>query len=164
VRPGPTPGPVGVVAGLAVIGLGLVAAACGAGPAPEPTATTRTAGTGLPVCEAQFRPPPGFAARGTFRVRESDHVGKRISYAGGRGRTLVFASGITGEFGEGEPVAGTVSITTGERARLLGRGHAWFLMWSGPAPCVAQVVLGRGLRRAGFLGLLARAGVVAPGS
>ncbi|MDP9343707.1 MAG: hypothetical protein M3Q23_16765 [Actinomycetota bacterium] len=145
-----------------VVGFGLIASGCGGGAGPEPTAPGRTAGTGVPVCEPEFRPPPGFAARGTFTVRESDHVGKRISYTDGRGRILVFASGITGEFGEGEPVAGTVSVTSGERARLLGRGSAWFLLWSGPAPCVNRAVVGRGLDRTGFLRLLERSGVVAP--
>jgi len=116
------------------------------------------------VCQPEFRPPAAFAERGTFTVPESDHVGKRVSYADAHGRTLVFASGISGEFGEGEPVAGTLSITTGEQARLLGRDSAWFLLWSGSAPCVSQAVIGRGMGRTAFIRLLERRGVVAPGS
>jgi hypothetical protein len=147
-----------------VAAVGTAVTSCSGKPAPEPTSVRRTTASTLVVCELRFRPPPGFAQRGTFTVRESDHVGKRLSYTDGQGRRLVFASGITGEFAEGEPVAGTLSITTGERARLLGRDSAWFLVWSGTAPCVTRAVLGHGLGRAEFVRLLKRSGVVAPES
>ena len=154
----------GMSAAVVMAALGLVAASCQAAPAPRPTTAGPTSGSTIPVCQPEFRPPAAFAERGTFTVPESDHVGKRVSYTDAHGRTLVFASGITGEFGEGEPVAGTLSISTGEQARLLGRDSAWFLVWSGSAPCVSKAVIGRGLGRTQFVRLLERSGVVAPGS
>jgi hypothetical protein len=145
-----------------VVGVGVVAASCTRGTAPAPAPTRPTAA--LPTCQPEFRPPSAFGARSTFTVREPDHVGERVAYLDARGRRLVFASGVTGEFGEGEPVAGTLSVTTGQRARLLGRGSTWFLVWSGSPPCVTRAVIGNGLGQAGFVRVLQRSGVVAPTS
>ncbi len=115
------------------------------------------------LCVVEFAPPSGFRLDDTVRASASDHVGIRQSYVDPRGRVLHFMSGITGEFGEGEPEAGSYRVAGGPEARLLGSGETWTLVWDAGGRCSSRAVIGNGLHRERFLTALETAGVIDSG-
>ncbi len=143
-----------------MIGVAVAAAGCGGGTGPAPT-PTGSGSAGLTRCEPEPRPPVAFDRRSAFTVEEADHVGVRATYRDPRGRKLVVASGITGEFGEGQPSAGTVPLAGGGQAQVLGVGRAWTAVWAAAPPCATRAIIGHGFDRAGFVRVLQRMGVVA---
>ncbi|MGQ0668463.1 MAG: hypothetical protein ACT4PO_02120 [Actinomycetota bacterium] len=147
-----------VIPSLAV-GVAFLVTACPGGEsdrAPVPESSVQ-------ACRVDVTPPPEFRLQNTIRRSESDHVGIRRSFVDAAGRVLHFFSGISGEFGEGMSVAGSLTVAGGEEARLLGVGQDWVLVWSSSGPCAAQAVIGNGFARGEFLQVLEASGVLAAG-
>jgi hypothetical protein len=143
---------------LALTTAGLLASGCGSNAAPSRSGPAPSGGPA--PCGTGFTPPEGFHPTERFTERYSDHLGVRQGYRDDLGRELHVFAGIPGEFGEGLPPAGTVAVTTGQTAVLLGRNEVWVLSWDAEGPCAARAVLGHGFGRRGFLGTLQEAGVV----
>jgi hypothetical protein len=135
--------------------LALAACAGGAGPAPEASLPAP------PVCDPRFAPPAGFEPTETFKEGYPDRIGVRLGYADGEGRELHAFAGIPGEFGEGLPAAGTVTLTGGRTGRLSGGpNEVWVLSWEQDGPCDPRAVLGSGFDRRAFLAILEGSGLV----
>ncbi len=134
------------------------ATACTGGSAGRRTAE----GSPEPVrCQADyFTVPPGFHAVRTFEERYPDHVGIRLSLRDERGRELHVFSGIPGEFGEGLPADGRVTVTGSGQVGLVGSRRVWVLWWEVEDACTPRAVLGNGLTRNEFLQVLAASGLV----
>ena len=132
--------------------------ACTGDPAPPERSETPT---GPHRCEE--RPgviPEGFILRRTREFPEPDRVAIREEYRDPDGRLLVYLLGVTGEVGEGLPVADDLVIASGEPATLLGREANWVLRWEGDPPCSPSSIVGNGFDRDGFVGLLEDAEVL----
>jgi hypothetical protein len=135
----------------------LLAAACSRG-SPSPPASDEPSPP--PACETGFTPPEGFAQTDSFTEPYADHLGVRQGFEDDRGRELHVFAGIPGEFGEGLPPGGSVTVATGESAALLGRDQVWALVWDTEGPCSARAVLGNGFGRVEFVDSLREAGIV----
>lgn len=122
-----------------------------------------TGPSGPPACETGFTPPEGFEQTESFTEPYADHLGVRQGFKDDEGRELHVFAGIPGEFGEGLPPGGSVTVSTGESAAVLGKDEVWALVWDTQGPCSARAVLGNGFGRAEFLGSLKDAGIVQPG-
>lgn len=83
-----------------------------------------------------------------------------MGFADPAGREIHVFAGIPGEFGEGLPDHGEVTVTEGGPARLLGDGSVWVLVWDTSGACAAHAVLGNGFKRGEFLRVVKEAGVV----
>lgn len=135
--------------------LALAACAGGTGQAPE------AAPAGPPVCDARFAPPAGFEPTETFKEEYPDRIGVRLGYADGEGRELHAFAGIPGEFGEGLPDAGIVTLSGGRTGQLSGGPNAvWVVSWDEDGPCDPRAVLGSGFGRRAFLAILEGSGLV----
>lgn len=154
----------------------LMACAGGRGPAggpgpggPGPGRPGATAGRPAPPevkPRCGMRPgrvPDGFVLAGTEDLDEGDHVGVRREYRDPAGRLLVYLLGIAGEVGEGATVVEEHRLADGSTARLLGDrgGPNWALVWDLPPPCRQAAVVGNGMTRREFTGLMQEAGVLA---
>ena len=113
-------------------------------------------------CAPVFDAPTGFEPLETFEEEYPDHVGVRLGYGDEEGRELHAFAGIPGEFGEGLPDAGEVSLTNGRTGQLFGRGTVWVLVWAEGGACDPRAVLANGLGRRAFLSSLERSGIVTP--
>jgi hypothetical protein len=122
-----------------------------AGP-PAPVAPSR--------CDVGLSIPDGFRVTGSMRDPHPDHVGVRIDLRADDGRELHYFAGIPGEFGEGLPDRGEMTVAGGETGEFFGRETTWVLAWGSGAPCTPFVVLGTGMRRAEFTETLRRAGAL----
>lgn len=147
-----------VIPSLAV-GLAFLVTACPGGE----TERAPTSEPSVQVCQVDTTPPPEFRLQNTIRRSERDHVGVRRSFVDAAGRVVHFFSGISGEFGEGMSVAGSLTLAGGEEARLLGTGQDWVLVWSSSGPCAAHAVIGNGFARGEFIRVLEASGVLAVG-
>jgi hypothetical protein len=138
----------------------LVIPACSRG-TPVPPASSEPSGP--PPCETGFTPPAGFEQTESFTEPYADHLGVRQGFKDEEGRELHVFAGIPGEFGEGLPAGGSVTVSTGESAAVLGKDEVWVLVWDTSGPCAARAVLGNGFGRAEFLDSLKVAGIVQRG-
>lgn len=137
-----------VVAALAIAG-----AACG-------TTASEDPGRAEPLrCEPPLVVPDGFEVTGGLEDPHDDRIGVRIDLVDADRRELHFFSGIRGEFGEGLPGRHELDLGGGSTGVLLGRDTTWVLQWDTPSPCTPTVVIGTGMDRAAFEGLLRSAGV-----
>jgi hypothetical protein len=128
--------------------------------APSPPASSEPSVP--PTCETGFTPPDGFEQTESFTEAYADHLGVRRGYQDDQGRELHVFAGIPGEFGEGLPPDGSVTVWTGDAAALLGREVVWVLAWDSSGPCAARAVLGNGFGRGEFLRSMREAGIVRP--
>lgn len=92
-------------------------------------------------------------------VEYDDHVGSRLRSKASGGRTLFFNVGIPGEFAEGAELRGVISVLDGHEGNLYGAGSVWILTWNEGGPCGANVVIGNGFSRGGFLATLTGSGL-----
>lgn len=136
--------------------LAAVATACGGGSSPHDESHSEEE----PTCEAGFATPEGFRQTERFRDPYPDHVGIRLGFVSEDGRELHYFAGIPGEFGEGLPAAGSVSVAVGLDGTLQGSKDTWVLSWQAPGPCGVRAVLGTGFARSEFLQTLERAAIV----
>jgi hypothetical protein len=113
-------------------------------------------------CAPVFEAPTGFEPLETFEETYPDHIGVRLGYRDERRRELHAFAGIPGEFGEGLPDAGEVSLTHERTGHLFGRETVWVLVWDEGDTCDPRAVLGNGLDRRSFLASLERSGIVTP--
>jgi hypothetical protein len=113
-----------------------------------------------PTCDAALSVPSGFHVIESFKDPYPDHIGVRLGFRDRRRRELHYFAGIPGEFGEGLPSAGLVTVASGERAALLGRDGTWVLAWRSPGPCGSHALLGTGFSRKEFFGVLMESGIV----
>ena len=133
----------------------LTLVACGGG------AATPTMQTAQPnVCEVNFVSPQGFERTDTFEERYPDRIGLRVGFRDESGRELHAFAGIPGEFGEGLPTAGVVTVAQGLEGPLQGASGTWVLSWRAPGPCGVRAVLGTGFTRSSFLRTLERAAII----
>lgn len=144
----------------------LTLAACAGGAGSPPAAGGASApdagAAGPAVCDAQFAPPARFELTETFKEEYPDRIGVRLGYADEAGRQLHAFAGIPGEFGEGLPDAGDVTIASGGRGRLSGGPNdVWVLSWDEGGACDPRAVLGSGFDRRAFLAVLEGSGVLA---
>ena len=117
----------------------------------------------LPRCQVSpGSPPEGFLLVRTREIEYPDHVGVREEYRHDDGRLLVYLLGVTGEMGEGSPIAEEVELVTGEAATLFGSENtgAWSLVWAQDLPCPQVAVVGNGFTRDQFEGALEDIGVI----
>jgi hypothetical protein len=107
-------------------------------------------------------PPEGFLLQRTREIRYSDHVGVREEYRHEDGRLLVYLLGVTGEMGEGAPIAEDVRLSSGEAATLFGtpERNAWSLVWSGEFPCPQLAVVANGFGRSEFEATMRESGLL----
>ena len=112
-----------------------------------------------PVCEVRFAAPGGFEPLPAFEEDYPDHVGVRLGFRD-QGRQFHVLAGIPGEIGEGLPVVGSVELTEGRTARLLGRDDVWIVVWEENDRCDPRAVIGNGFSRRTFREALAEAGLV----
>lgn len=113
-----------------------------------------------PLCEAGFTTPEGFRQTESLRDPYPDHVGIRLGFVADDGREIHYFAGIPGEFGEGLPPSGVVTVALGLEGPLQGSDGTWVLSWRAPGPCGVRAVLGTGFTRASFLRTLERAAIV----
>ncbi len=137
-----------------MVALVLSAACVGDGGRERPTAAPPAR------CETPFTVPPGFRLTESLEDPYPDHVGVRLGFRDRERRELHVFVGIPGEFGEGLPAAGAVSLAAGEDGRLLGADATWVLAWDSTGPCAVHAVLGNGFTRVAFLRVLEESGVV----
>lgn len=136
--------------------LAVLAAACGG-----TTRPSTTSGSPHPLsCAAPLEAPPGFEQTERFEEEYPDHVGVRIGFRDGAGREVHAFGGIRGEFGEGMPRAGSLTLAAGGEAWLAGEGDVWVAGWQTDEPCGEEAVLGSGFSREEFVSLLVDAGLV----
>jgi len=135
--------------------LTLAACAGGVGSAPG---TSRPA---PPICDARFAPPSGFEPTETFKEEYPDRIAVRLGYADGQGRELHAFAGIPGEFGEGLPDAGSLTLAGGRTGRLSGGpNEVWVVTWEEDGACDPRAVLGNGFDRQAFLEVLEGSGLL----
>jgi hypothetical protein len=148
-----------VIAGARLVGAVLVASlavAC----AGEASPSGETSPDESLVCEAGFTTPEGFRQTESLRDPYPDHVGIRLGFVADDGRELHYFAGISGEFGEGLPSSGVVTVAQGLEGPLQGSDATWVLSWRAPGPCGVRAVLGTGFTRSSFLRTLERAAIV----
>jgi hypothetical protein len=129
----------------------LVAAACTTGGSQDPSPSPV-------VCTVRFAAPAGFQPLEPFEEEYDDHVGVRLGFRDGRREVHVFA-GIPGEFGEGLPRAGEVTLTDDRTALMAGRRDVWVISWNEDDLCDPRSVLGNGFSRDEFLAALTDMGL-----
>jgi hypothetical protein len=135
--------------------LALAACAGGVGPAAGSTPSDP------PVCDARFAPPSGFEPTERYEEEYPDRIAVRLGYADGQGRELHAFAGIPGEFGEGLPDAGSVTLAGGRFGRLSGGpNQVWVVAWEQDGPCDPRAVLGSGFDRRAFLEVLEGSGLL----
>ncbi len=111
------------------------------------------------VCGVRFAAPAGFDPLEPFEEEYPDHVGVRLGFRDERGREFHVFAGIPGEFGEGLPAAGSVTLTEGRSGSLAGRAQVWVLTWEEGGLCDPRAALGNGFTREEFQVALADAGL-----
>jgi hypothetical protein len=117
----------------------------------------------LVECGVRFAAPSGFEPLEPFEEEYPDRIGLRLGFRDDRRREFHVFAGIPGEFGEGLRDAGTLELTEGRTATLLGREEVWVAIWEEGGVCDPRAVLGNGFSRAGFVRALVDAGL-APGA
>jgi hypothetical protein len=110
-------------------------------------------------CDVPFTVPDGFEATGGIEDPYKDRVGVRVDMEADGGRELHFFAGIPGEFGEGLPLAGSLPVADGGEGALLGDDDVWVFVVHGEG-CSQTAVLGSGLDRRDFVGVLREVGAV----
>jgi hypothetical protein len=134
----------------------LALSACRHAPAPEP----RSPSPEPSRCDPALQTPAGFEVTGSMEDPSGDHTGVRVDLRADGGRELHYFAGIAGEFGEGLPDRGTVTLADGSTARLVGRGTTWVLAWEGQEPCSPRIALGTGMDAEGFRVAMRQAGAL----
>lgn len=136
--------------------LASLAVACGGEASPDDETSPDQERT----CEAGFTTPEGFRQTESFRDPYPDHVGIRLGFIADDGREFHYFAGIPGEFGEGLPSVGVVTVAQGLEGPLQGADGTWVLSWRAPGPCGVRAVLGTGFTRSSFLRTLERAAII----
>lgn len=116
-----------------------------------------------PECEIDVDKPEGFRQASHRHVEYDDHVGSRLKFQDGRGRSLFYNAGIPGEFAEGADLRSTVPLLNGDDGSLYGAGSVWILTWDEGGPCGDHVVIGNGFTESGFVVTMTSAGLLEPG-
>ena len=111
------------------------------------------------MCEVRFAAPSGFAPLETFEQRYEDRIGVRLGFRDAARREFHVFAGIPGEFGEGLPDAGELTLAEGNTGLLVGTGRVWMVTWTQGDVCDPRAVLGNGFRRKAFEAALVDAGV-----
>ena len=117
----------------------------------------------IPICEVRFAAPAGFAPSETFEEPYEDRVGVRLGFVDEGRREFHVIAGIPGEFGEGLPAAGEITLIGGHTGHVIGRGEVWVVRWDEGDLCDPRAVLANGFDRDAFDAVLVDAGLVAPG-
>lgn len=142
------------LASLAVVVV-LGASCSGDRPDPVPTAAATT-----PRCAAlPGRAPEGFVQVAARDVAAPSHIGTHRTYRSPDGARLDVLLGAVGQVGEGMRLVQELELPSGAPARLLGQGERWALVWEGEPPCLRNGILGEGMGRSEFLGVLERMGL-----
>jgi hypothetical protein len=136
-----------VLAGAVVVGPG-----CSESGAPSDPSPSR--------CEVGLAVPDGFRVTGGLQDPYPDRVGVRIDLGDDGGRELHYFAGIPGEFGEGLPERGEMTVRGGGTGELAGEGTTWVIEWGSGSPCTPVVVLGTGMDRRAFTDVLRSAGAL----
>ncbi len=118
----------------------------------------------VPRCTNPAKGVEGFLLVRTREFPERGHVGVRLEYRSPDGERLYYLVGISGDVGEGLPLADEIRLADGSAARLLGRGTTWILSWRDEPPCEPVAVIANGIGRARFLALMRESGLVPPRS
>jgi hypothetical protein len=117
------------------------------------------ADTGLQACNARPIDPPGYEAVGTEEIESSDHSGHVYRYRATDGREITFFYGVPTDAAQGMPQAGRLPLASVGAGQLLGSGSEWAFAWNDQFPCDPMTVVGVGLKKKEFIGLLAATGV-----
>lgn len=106
----------------------------------------------------------GFALHRSREIRYRTHVALREEYRDVEGRRLFYLRGVVGEMGEGAGEFEPVTLVDGTPATFFGREDAWGIFWEGRHPCPQMAVIGNGIGRRDFIGLMVEARILGRGS
>lgn len=117
-----------------------------------------------PVCEPPMAAPPAFAPLDSFEEEYRTHVGVRLGFRDPEDRELHLFAGIPGEFGEGLPEGGSLTLAAGRSGFIAGdpATKVWVVIWDEGDICDPRAVLSNGFSRNGFLLVLENAGITPP--
>lgn len=148
-----------VLATVAVLGAG-----CTEDRPPPPGIESRGA-PAKPVCDRMpAGVPEGFVLVKTKNYPNPEYVAVRREFRDSEDRLLVYLLGITGEVGEGAPVAEKVALADDTEATLLGGPVGnWAITWQDEFPCEQMSVVGNGFTKNDFEALMIEIGLLAPG-
>jgi hypothetical protein len=108
--------------------------------------------------------PKGFVLVKTKNYPNPEYVAVRREFRDSEDRLLVYLLGITGEVGEGAPVAQEVALADDTEATLLGGPVGnWAITWQDEFPCEQMSIVGNGFTRKAFEALIIEVGLLASG-
>lgn len=142
----------------------VLGAGCTEGRLPPPDPESRGA-PAKPVCDRMpAGVPEGFVLVRTKNYPNPQYVAVRREFRDSEERLLVYLLGITGEVGEGAPVAQKVTLADDTEATLVGGPVGnWAITWQDEFPCEQMAIVGNGFTRDDFEALMSEIGLLAPG-
>jgi hypothetical protein len=106
--------------------------------------------------------PEGFVLVRSRNLQNPEYVAVRREYRDTEDRLLVYLLGVTGEVGEGAPVAEAIELADDTEATLVGGPIGnWAIRWQDEFPCEQISIVGNGFRRDEFEALMVEIGLLA---